>query len=207
MKLSTARIIERRNGDLQRRRGLVRMAKRLLPLVAVMLLALLMAWPSLRHDAAIKQISTNPKIGEPASGQMSNGRYNGVNDAGEPFTVTAVSANQADENKVNLLSPVGDISQHGGSWLQVKGQRGVYDQQTGQLDLAGDVVLYRDDGTRMESNTVTVDTKQSAATSADQVHAEGPFGTLDAQGFALLDSGAVIQFTGPGRLVLQGAQK
>jgi lipopolysaccharide export system protein LptC len=36
------------------------------------------------------------------------------------------------------------------------------------------------------------------------VHAEGPFGTLDAQGFALTDKGSVIQFTGPGRLVLNG---
>jgi lipopolysaccharide export system protein LptC len=38
------------------------------------------------------------------------------------------------------------------------------------------------------------------------VHAEGPFGTLDAQGFAVTDRGAVIQFPGPGRLLLNAAQ-
>ena len=39
-------------------------------------------------------------------------------------------------------------------------------------------------------------------------HVEGPFGTLDAQGFAMLDRAiAVIQFTGPGRMVLNGGSK
>ncbi len=37
------------------------------------------------------------------------------------------------------------------------------------------------------------------------VHAEGPFGTLDAQGFTLTDKGSAIQFFGPGHLVLNSA--
>ena len=44
-------------------------------------------------------------------------------------------------------------------------------------------------------------------TSADRVHAEGPFGSLDAQGFAVTDHGAVVQFTGPGRLVLNARSR
>jgi lipopolysaccharide export system protein LptC len=47
--------------------------------------------------------------------------------------------------------------------------------------------------------------KQGAAASNDYTHAEGPFGTLDAQGFMLVDKGNVIQFFGPARLVLNGA--
>ena len=39
-------------------------------------------------------------------------------------------------------------------------------------------------------------------------HAEGPFGILDAQEFfAATDDGAIIHFSGPGRLLLNGQQK
>jgi hypothetical protein len=34
------------------------------------------------------------------------------------------------------------------------------------------------------------------------VHAEGQFGTLEAEGFTLTDKGALISFTGPATLVL-----
>ena len=84
---------------------------------------------------------------------------------------------------------------------------GVYAPHDGQLDLTGDVLLYRDDGMTLTTDTATIDLKAGAATGAERVHAEGPFGTLDAQGFALTDRGGVIQFTGPGRLVLNGKQK
>jgi hypothetical protein len=48
--------------------------------------------------------------------------------------------------------------------------------------------------------------KNGAAAGADPVHAEGPFGTLEARGgFTLLDKGATIQFAGPAHLVLNGA--
>ena len=39
---------------------------------------------------------------------------------------------------------------------------------------------------------------------ADSVHAEGPFGVLDAQGFTVMDKGAAIDFPGPAHLVLNG---
>jgi lipopolysaccharide export system protein LptC len=183
------------------------LAKRVLPLVAMMLLAAIIAWPELRRNGAITRLQADLPSVEPASGQISNGRYNGINQNGEPFTVTAVTAHQKAPDRIDLGAPVGDISLRGGSWLQGKGQHGVFDQQSGQLDLSGEVTLYRDDGTRMDTDTATIDTKQSAASSTDRVHAEGPFGTMDAQGFVLLDRGAVIQFTGPGRLVLEGAKK
>jgi lipopolysaccharide export system protein LptC len=83
----------------------------------------------------------------------------------------------------------------------------VYDQKSGQLDLWGDVALYREDGTVLQTDTATIDTKHAVAVSNDRVHVEGPFGTLDAQGFSVLDNGAVMHFNGPGRMLLNGAGK
>ena len=34
---------------------------------------------------------------------------------------------------------------------------------------------------------------------------EGPFGTLDSEGFTLVDKGTAVQFAGPARLVMNGA--
>ncbi len=88
--------------------------------------------------------------------------------------------------------------------LQAK--QGVFIQHTNQLDLSHDVTLYRDDGTTLVTASASIDMKNGAAAGADPVHAEGPFGTLEAQGgFTLLDKGATIQFAGPAHLVLNGA--
>lgn len=80
-------------------------------------------------------------------------------------------------------------------------------QQLGQLDLSGNVTLYRDDGITLQTDAATLDVKANAAASASKVHAEGPFGTLDAQGFSLFEGGAIMQFHGPSRLVLNGGKQ
>jgi len=69
------------------------------------------------------------------------------------------------------------------------------------------VTLYRDDGTTVTTDSASLDLKNGAAASSEPTHAEGPFGTLDAQGFTLTDKGTAIQFTGPARLVLNGEGK
>jgi lipopolysaccharide export system protein LptC len=86
----------------------------------------------------------------------------------------------------------------------VKAKQGVYMQHSDLLDLSHDVTLYRDDGTTMLTASASMDLKQGAGSGAEPVHAEGPFGTLEAQGFTLTDKGALIDFTGPAKLVLNG---
>ena len=89
----------------------------------------------------------------------------------------------------------------------LQGDTGVYMQHSSLLDLSGNVTLYREDGTTVTTDTATVDLKAGAAANNSRVHAEGPFGTLDAQAFAITDNGNVMQFTGPARLVMNGQQQ
>jgi lipopolysaccharide export system protein LptC len=121
--------------------------------------------------------------------------------------MTATTAHQVSPERVNLTDPKGDMTLESGNWLMVRSRQGVYMQHADNLDLSDDVHIYRDDGTTLTTSAATVDLKAGAAAGAEMVHAEGPFGTLDAQGFALIDKGAVIQFSGPGRLVLNSAQR
>ncbi|CAH2604802.1 LPS export ABC transporter periplasmic protein LptC [Rhodovastum atsumiense] len=189
-----------------RRHLAVGVTKRLLPLVALALLTIVALWPELGQEER-SRFSYRTRGIAPQAGQLTDVRYNGVDDHGRPYTMTASTAHQISSERINLTDPKGDISLDNGTWLMSRAQQGVYTQHVGQLDLAGEVVLYRDDGLTLVTEAATLDLKAGAAAGAVQVHAEGPFGVLDAQGFALLDRGAVVQFTGPGRLVLNGHGK
>ncbi len=186
-----------------RRRLLITWSKRLLPLLALVLLSSIALWPEIaRQTAAGRAALRGWSAGITANGQMINARYHGVDEKNRPYTLTATTATQATPERVNLTDPKGDVLMESGNWLMLKALRGVYMQHLSELDLEGNVWLYRDDGTTLRSATASLDLRAGAGASNDVTNAEGPFGTLDAMGFALVDKGAVIQFVGPARLVL-----
>jgi len=187
------------------RRVLVTLTKWLLPVAALLLLASIALWPEIARMRDQGRIAIRRAFSvEPDSGRMKEPRYRGVDERGRPYTITADSALQDGPLRVNLTEPKGDLVPENGSWIMVEAHNGVYIQRAGQLDLSHDVVLYRNDGTVMRTQSAAVDVKQGAAASDDMTHAEGPFGVLDAQGFTLTDKGAAIQFHGPARLILNG---
>ncbi len=193
--------------NLARRRWTVLVTKRVLPIAALALLTSVALWPELSKDAATARVAFRRGMVEPENGKLTKPRYNGVDDGGRPYTITADTAHQVTADRINLQVPIGDVTSSTNTWLHGTALTGVYMQQQGQLDLSGDVTLYRDDGITLQTDAATLDVKSSAAVSASKVHAEGPFGTLDAQGFSLFDGGSVIQFHGASRLVLNGSTK
>jgi lipopolysaccharide export system protein LptC len=90
--------------------------------------------------------------------------------------------------------------------VMLTSRQGTFTQHQNLLDLVKDVTLYRDDGTTLHTESASIDLKAGVAAGSDHVHAEGPFGVLDAQGFAVMDKGAAIDFAGPAHLVLNGAE-
>lgn len=190
-----------------RRSFMIGFAKRVLPVVALVLLTVVALWPEISNDPTRPRLALNRNLMEPQSGEVTKARYNGVDENGSPYTVTATTAHQVSADRINLVAPVGDVKLGSGSWMQAQGKQGVYVQALGQLDMSGDVTVYRDDGVTLQSDSATLDLHGGSASSADRVHAEGPFGTLDAQGFSFLDRGTIIQFHGPGRMVLNGLNR
>jgi lipopolysaccharide export system protein LptC len=194
-------------GGLARRRVIIRLVKSVLPFGALLLLATLALWPEidrLRDAGRVAYQRTNHDTG---GAVLTSPRYRSVDEHGRPYTITASTAQQVDEDRVNLNSPKGDITLSDGTWLMLQARQGVYLQHTEQLDLSGDVTLYRDDGTTVTTASASIDMKSGAAAGAEATHAEGPFGTLDAQGFTVTDKGNAMQFAGPGRLVLNGSSQ
>lgn len=189
------------------RRGLaVRVAKYGLPVVALALLSSIALWPEISRTIERGRVTWHRLAMIDASGgEMRLPRYRGFDDQNQPYMVSAQSAVQIDQNRYKLRAPRGDVTTRSGAWLQVQSRRGVYAQHENQLDLSQDVMLYKQDGTIMNTASATIDMKQGVATSSVYTHAEGPFGTLDAEGFTLVDKGGIVQFHGPAKLVLNGA--
>ena len=193
-------------GTIARRRLLVNITKWLLPVGALALLSSIALWPEFDRATEQARVAYHRLSGSVDGAQVTDAKYHGVDEHNRPYTVTAVTAVQVDQNRVNLTTPKGDVTLANGTWLMLQSKNGVFMQHENMLDLSGDVFLYRDDGTTMRTQSATMDLKNGAATSAEATHAEGPFGTLDATGFTLTDKGAVVQFPGPARLVMNGHQ-
>ena len=190
------------------RRFTVLVAKLGLPLLALALLSAVVLWPEIDRMGERGRMSFRRIFAvEAESGRMLNPHYKGIDMRDRPYTITASWATQVSPSRIDLGAPKGDMVLESGNWLQVQSQQGVFIQRSELLDLSGDVVMYRDDGTVLRTQTAAVDVKQGAASSNDQTHAEGPFGVLDSQGFTLTDQAGAIQFQGPARLIVNGASR
>ncbi len=190
--------------SIARRRRRIGLAKLLLPTLAAYLLAAVALWPELSGDGPLGTASLK---GEPITptGEIIDARYRGVDAAGRRFTITAAIAAQHGPELIDLVDPKGDIGRADGPWMFGEASKGVFDRASRQLDLSGHVMLYRSDGTMLTTHVATIDLAAGVAVGNSRVHVQGPFGTLDAQGFSVSDAGKVVRFAGPGRLVLNAA--
>jgi lipopolysaccharide export system protein LptC len=188
-----------------RRRFLITLTKWVLPMGAMMLLASIALWPEIQEATTRARLTANHIAGELDGGKLLDARYNGMDEKGRPYTITAATAWQIDPERVGLTTPKGDITLENGTWLMLTSKAGTFMQHLNQLDLVMDVTLYRDDGTTMHTESASIDLKAGAAAGSEPTHVEGPFGVLDAQGFTVMDKGTSNDFPGPAHLVLNGA--
>lgn len=194
-------------GGLMRRKWAINASKLLLPTAALLLLTSIALWPEYQRATDKARVVMGGLRAALSGARLSNAHYNGVDERGRPYTVTAESATQRDAEQVDLTTPNADMTMENGTWINVKSKQGVYMRKAQQLDLFDDVVLYRDDGTTMTTSSASVDMKDGAASGAQATHVEGPFGTLDAAGFTTTDKGAAIQFWGPAHVLLNGVSQ
>ncbi|AOX16341.1 LPS export ABC transporter periplasmic protein LptC [Kozakia baliensis] len=188
--------------DLAWRRSMLDAAKWVLPTLALLLLGSIAVWPEIarwmsENKAALREMA-QMKI---ESGNMEGAIYRGLDVHGRPYMITARVTHQNGPDRVDLTDPIADTMLSGGGWAEIRADHGVYMQHEQTLNLDGDVVLYRDDGALMNGPTADMDMKQSIIASNDWVHAEGPFGILDAQGYFIDQYAGLLQFTGPERVI------
>lgn len=181
--------------------------KYLLPVLAVSLLALVMAWPELmpgkdrlRIDLAAVGPAGGPKP------QVLNPRVLGIDAQARPFEITADLGSRTqtgDGRDVYLFDqPKADITLSNGSWVAITSESGRYEETSKILYLKDNVNLFHDSGYEFTTQSAHFDMVNNNAGGDDPVHGQGPFGTLDSQGFRILEGGARIIFTGRAKLTI-----
>ncbi len=207
-------VIERRHvpkpEEIERRNHIMKWVKWGLPITALVLLSSIAVWPEINralhtNKDIIKQLS-RIKI---ESGTMVGATFHGLDSHDRPYTITSEKVVQKSDNNnlVNLGKPKADILLQDNVWMIVTANNGIYTQHEQDLNLIHNVVVYRNDGIFMYSNLADVAIKSSIITGNNWVHAEGPFGILDAQTYFLDLHAGIAQFKGPGRLVLNDDKK
>ena len=189
----------------------VGMMKVLLPALAAALILLVFAWPQITFkDERFRLGMARLTLDQAENLTMLNARYDGVDEQRRPYSVTADMATQSrqDENLIDLELPKADMTMEDGAWLALTARAGEYRRSVELLDLAGSVSLFHDRGFELRSESARIDLGAGTAEGLEPVEGQGTFGTIDAEGFRVLDRGQVIIFTGKSKLVLHpGAQE
>lgn len=189
--------------------GFVRAMKIALPVTAIVLVALVVAWPQLQmveeefrvRFAALKASAVDQV-------EMVNARYFGTNDKNLPYAVTATRALElsSDGDIVELDNPKADMNLEGGAWVMLNGDKGYYSKSGGTLRLEGNVSVFHDKGYEFHTSEALIQVAEGDAVGGKPVQGAGAFGQLTGEGFVLTDKGKRILVTGKSRLILnQGA--
>jgi len=201
-----ARPHARAGGGYSRFVGLMRIA---LPLVAGAIIAMVIAWPELLEKRTSFKLGMSKITVNDSGGQtVVNPRFTGTDRARRPYTVTADAATQDQKmpNRINLAFPKADLTLQDGAWIAVSAAQGHYDRKEGALALSGGVDLFHDQGYELHTPSAQVSLGDSEASGDEPVRGQGPFGTLEARGFRILDKGRRLLLDGKSRLVLHPSQ-
>lgn len=177
-----------------------------LPALAVVIIAVVMAWPKM--ETAItpvtpQDVSSNQ---QPVSqNELINPRFEGADSANNPYVLTATRAVQSQNNPDILLldAPIGDIDLANQDKIKITAIKGSYRQAAGVLFLEGDVKVKHSTGYDLDTTRLMIDTKARETRTDQPVTILGPAGTLNASGMDGRNADGILVFTGPATLILK----
>ena len=195
------------SGQIIRRQRLVSAMKYAMPMLAAGVLGLLLFWPDIEGRDGRLSFRRGPSL-VPEALQLVAPRFQGVDELNRPYTVTARVARQPGQEEIMLLDqPLADILLNDGAWVYVESDTGRYNKPIQLLDLEGNVQIYHDNGTLFRTEAATVQVDAGTAQGDRPTRVQGSFGTVESEGFEMLDRGAVMIFTGRARAILEGRQQ
>ncbi len=170
-----------------------------LPLSAAALAVALIAWPYLEsREDGFEMIMSDLEIDDTGRLSMTNARFLGTDDKGQPYTLTTDEAWQTPDNKdlVNLEKVEGDILLESGGWIAISATTGQFDRITEILTLNDDVSLYSDEGYELHTDVAQFDLTNGRGWGDEPVAGQGPAGLVDAQGFRISEKDGKLELIG-----------
>jgi lipopolysaccharide export system protein LptC len=135
--------------------------------------------------------------------------YDGRDDRGRPFNITAVSASHTngDDRHISLKKPLADITTSSGAYVALAANDSILDRDAGLMSLTGDVTLFHDTGLSFQTDRATINLTDRTAEGNDVVKGQNGDGELISQGFRVRDDGDTIEFTGKAYMKIYPKQK
>ena len=187
----------------------VGLVKVLLVALASVLIVALLIWPQISKNNSFKLGSVEMNIDreDVESLRVVNARITGSGSDGLPFTLTFDLASQTrkDADLVSLVGPKADVYLRDGSWVALTSPKGRYHRNGSILELDGPVNLFHDSGLEIQTGAINFNLASGDGAGHDPLHGQGPFGSIDSNGFRIREGGKVFQFTGKTRVVLFAA--
>ncbi len=183
----------------------VSLSKRILPVVALLLIVLVVAWPYLQvKDTRFRLGFAAIAVGDGDDPSMVNPRFMSADKDNQTFLVTADIAKNMLKGKttVQLEMPKADISLGDGTWLVVTAETGIFGRAEKALELTGKVDLFHDSGYEFRTEKARVDLEKGIASGESPIRGQGPFGEIEGQGFVLDKNRKSILFTGKSRVTI-----
>jgi lipopolysaccharide export system protein LptC len=194
-----------------RRGRSVRVLKVALPLIVLVTLGYVGYW-WLQSRGTVVDASFLEKVGpsnEKAQVTVQDVKYDGKDDKGRPFSITADSASHADgdDRHVSLKKPLADIVMSSGAYVALTANDGLLDRDADIITLNGDVTLFHDNGLSFQTDSATIDLNAKTAEGNDVVEGQNGDGELVSEGFRVRDDGDTIEFTGKAYVKIYPKQK
>jgi lipopolysaccharide export system protein LptC len=170
-----------------------------LPLLGIVALIALIAWPFL--DSHRIQSAVMKNIPDLA---VENLLFNGQDSKNQPYTLKAARVTRPGgaNNIYDLQKPEADITLQEGAWVAGKAETGRFDQDKRQLWLGGDVHIFHDNGSQFTTDEMHIDLNTNNAQGEKPVLIQGGFGEIQGQGFHAIDSGKTFIIKGPAKALL-----
>ena len=181
----------------------VRVMKFALPLAAIVIVGILITRLT-TSNSQLPNLAAQPEAEKTTPGliELVQPKYEGVDEKGRPYTVTADKATRAVDapDTVLFTNPVADITLADKTWLAAQAKTGTFDRNLAMLDLKDDVSIFHDSGYELHAQDLRIYLKLKTARTSSPVQAQGPIGTLAAKSLDVLDQGDLIIFGGPATL-------
>lgn len=198
--------IQRNAKRSKRHSTIVRSMRLLLPIAALGVVVILMAWKSDNNPVtAVPREEISPQT--VSQNELIKPKFQSEDSNGQPYSITADKATQnaEDMNTVFLHKPVADINLKSGGSISMTAANGEYKQEQKGLTLDGQVEVQNNEGYKIQTERMNVDVTGQIITSDSPVTGTGPQADITASGMNVNGNSKIVIFNGPAKLTLRKA--
>jgi len=153
------------------------------------------------EDEQPSQIAKEEESSKTVAGQIevTGAKYEGVDEKGNPYTITADKANRSTEREDGVLfdNPITDIELDNKTWLALKAAGGFFNRFSENIIMEDGVIAYHDSGYEINMKNIVLNLKDKSGSTASPVSVQGPMGYAEAQNMEVKPGADRIIFGGP----------